>query len=85
MPGMSDEFQKRGEQWQRLAKWQEEQRLVDLTAYVDTVIGGSGETANGATAAKAQTNDAGRLLMICVLCVAIGALVAVVVMRAIYG
>lgn len=80
MAGMSKSFQARGEQWQRLAAYQEQQRMAALTAYVDGVIGG-----RATEPAKSKRTDGSIIVLVWLLAISWLILIGLVVWRVIYG
>ena len=79
MPGMSESFRARGEQWRRLAEYQQAQDLEALTAYVDTVLTGK----TPAQPAQPVRRYARRLAFFCGLYFVTGLMVGLAIARAV--
>lgn len=76
MPYISEGFRERGEQWQRLAEYQQAKDLEALTAYVDSVLAGK-------TPARAGRRYTRRLALFCALYFAAGLAVGLAIARAV--
>lgn len=78
MPAMSDEFRARGEQWRRLAEYQQARDLEALTAYVDSIIAGQ----TPAQPSQRAPRDS-RLALLCVLCGGMGLTMGLAIAKAV--
>ena len=79
MPYISEGFRARGEQWRRLAEYQQAQDLEALTAYVDSVLAGK-TPAQSVQPARSYTR---RLALFCALYFAAGLAVGLAIARAV--